>query len=301
MPDTSKVLLTLEHLTRYDGKLKTWTEGVYKIVEQETADTGYFKTYKLQANGTDAASSVKINIPKDFVVKDAAVRTCETADTPVTGLVPGDKYIDLTVNTVDASTETGATHLYIAVKDLVSAYTSGNGIAIDANNAISVVTGDGLQINSTTKAVEVKTGVGVQINTTTKAIDVVPQTTGAGSPDVGGLTNTDYVAFRAGINSISASAGTPESTTTGNATVTTKTTTFSVTNIAGSSLSGIEVTSQDTTYGNATPTTESGGTTTPAAAGLMSGTDKDNLDALIAVLGNDVSIATDADIDALFD
>ena len=49
--------------------------------------------------------------------------------------------------------------------------------------------------------------------------------------------------------------------------------------------------------GNATATSGQ----TAAAAGLMSGTDKDNLDALISTLGNDVALATNADIDALFE
>ena len=126
------VLLTLNHLTRYDGKLKTWTEGVFKIVEQATAETGYLKTYVLQANGTDAANSVKINIPKDYLVKSAYVLVCGTEDNPVVGLKVGDKYIDFTINTADTASGTGTEqHIYIPVKDLAEAYGAGDGITLD--------------------------------------------------------------------------------------------------------------------------------------------------------------------------
>jgi len=259
------VLLTLDHLTRYDGKIKTWTEGVYKIVEQQTAETGYLKTYKLQANGTDAASSVKINIPKDFVVKAAMVGTCATADVPVAGLVPGDKYIDLAINTVDSQDPSvDATHLYIAAKDLVSAYTAGAGIAISAGNEISVVA---LNASSAADA-------------------------------VGGITKTDYDAFKGAADTFSATAGTATAgTAAGNVTPYTKTITVASTDVGGTQTAdAFHFDVEWKEYGNATPTSGQ----TAAAAGLMSGTDKDNLDALITALGNDVALATNADIDALF-
>ena len=117
-PDSNKdvdILITVEKLT--------------------TATTGYAASYQVKANGT--AVGATIDIPKDFVVKSATLGTVTTADTPYTGAQVGDKYIDLTINTTDAS-ET-ATHIYLPVNDLVDVYTAGNGIAVSNANAISVV------------------------------------------------------------------------------------------------------------------------------------------------------------------
>ena len=111
----------------------------YTIKKQTTAESGFFATYQLfsvDTDSTETAVGAKINIPKDFLVKSATIETCETADVPVAGLVPGDKYIDFVVNTVDSS-ET-ASHIYLPVQDLVDIYTSGNGITVGADNVISV-------------------------------------------------------------------------------------------------------------------------------------------------------------------
>lgn len=87
-----------------------------------------------------AKKIVDINIPRDYLVKAAEVKTVETADTPYTGAEVGDKYIDFTVNTKDSAGT--ATHLYIAVDDLMSAITAAQNatqvqVAISANNEIS--------------------------------------------------------------------------------------------------------------------------------------------------------------------
>lgn len=331
------VLLTLSHLTRYDGKLKTWTEGVFKIVEQATAETGYLKTYVLQANGTNAADSVKINIPKDFLVKAAEVKTCTTADVPVAGYVVGDKYIDFTINTKDTAggSETD-THIYIAVKDLVSTYTAGDGITLDpttlsfsvdtgdglaingTSKKVEVSTGDGLGINSTSKAVEVKTGNGVEINSSTKvvdakvsdnlqftsgAIDIKTQNatsaSDANAPAVGGITKADYVGFNGAFDTITPPTETAPTADSGkNETIVTKTHSFTTETVGGTS-DTLTITEYYATYGEAV----AADTTNNVAAksGLMTGTEKANLAALIATLGADVSIATNADIDALFE
>lgn len=117
-PDANKdvdILITVEKLT--------------------TATTGYAASYQVKANGTAVGST--IDIPKDFVVKAATLGTVTTADVPYQGAQVGDKYIDLTINTTDAS-ET-ATHIYLPVNDLVDVYTAGNGINVSNTNAISVV------------------------------------------------------------------------------------------------------------------------------------------------------------------
>lgn len=111
---------------------KKFTLGLAK---QSTATSGYAATYKLTLDGVQVGDA--INIPKDFLVKSATVETCATADTPVTGLAVGDKYIDFVVNSVE--NDDTASHIYLPVQDLVDIYTSGNGVNVSAGNVISAV------------------------------------------------------------------------------------------------------------------------------------------------------------------
>ena len=119
----------------------------YTIVKLQTAATGYAATYQLYKNGAAIAGSV-INIPKDYLVKSAEVKTCTTADTPVQGYIVGDKYIDFVVNTVD--NDGTASHIYLLVSELVDAYTAGNGINITNQNVVSVKLGtaNGLSLDN---------------------------------------------------------------------------------------------------------------------------------------------------------
>ena len=82
------------------------------------AEGDYLKTYVVKQGGVQVGA--KINIPKDFVIKNASVKTCTENNTPVEGLNVGDKYIDLEVN-VTGGTVT-STHLYLPIKDMVDAY-----------------------------------------------------------------------------------------------------------------------------------------------------------------------------------
>ena len=111
-------------LSAYQGKvLKTSVdEKVVTVEKQSSAESGYAATYVVKQNSTQVG--VKINIPKDFLVKSGTVETCSTADTPVQGYSVGDKYLDFVVNTVDSSES--AQHIYILVKDLVDVYTADN-------------------------------------------------------------------------------------------------------------------------------------------------------------------------------
>lgn len=120
----------------------------YTIVKLQTAATGYAATYQLYKNGAAIAGSV-VNIPKDYLVKSAEIKTCSTADTPVQGYVVGDKYIDFVVNTVD--NDGTASHIYLLVSELVDAYTAGNGINITNQNVVSVKlsqTANGLSLDN---------------------------------------------------------------------------------------------------------------------------------------------------------
>lgn len=107
------------------------------VEKQSTAESGYIATYVIKQGGT--ALSPKINIPKDYLVKSASIGTCSTADSPVTGYVVGDKYLDFVINTKDSS-ETNE-HLYILVSDLIDTYTAGNGLTL-SNNEFSISNGD---------------------------------------------------------------------------------------------------------------------------------------------------------------
>lgn len=102
-----------------------------------TAEEGYVSSYVVKQNGTQVGAT--INIPKDYLVKDATVKICETENNPVEGLVVGDKYIDFEINT--ATGDGTARHIYLPVKDLVKAYEGGNtnfiNVAIDENNVIT--------------------------------------------------------------------------------------------------------------------------------------------------------------------
>lgn len=89
--------------------------GVVTVEEQQTADTGFTKTYVIKQNGSQVGS--KINIPKDFLVKSATVKTVTVANTPVNGYVSGDKYLDFIINSKDGTATDE--HLYVLVSDLV--------------------------------------------------------------------------------------------------------------------------------------------------------------------------------------
>lgn len=109
------------------------------LTKEATATEGYFATYKLY-NGATAVGDA-INIPKDYLVKSASMKTCTVPGVPETtpALKIGQPYLDFVVNTVD-STGTDS-HLYINVASLVDTYTEGDGINV-VDNVISVDTTD---------------------------------------------------------------------------------------------------------------------------------------------------------------
>ena len=121
----------------------------YTIVKQGAAEDGYFATYYLTKDNVQTGE--KINIPKDYLVKEAELLEVTEADTPYTGAVIGDKYIDFTINTQAADED--ERHIYLPVKDLVDVYTGGNGVNIDASNIVSVqidaANANGLAVDST--------------------------------------------------------------------------------------------------------------------------------------------------------
>ncbi len=124
----------------------------YTITKQAEAEDGYLATYQLFKDST--AVGDKINVPKDFLVKGASIKTVATADQPYEGAKVGDKYIDFEINVKSGSATTE--HLYLPVQELVDAYVGDNqGIVLGANNTFSLkikagsalsVSNDGLDI-----------------------------------------------------------------------------------------------------------------------------------------------------------
>ena len=126
----------------------TVTIPEYSIVKLGTATDGYLATYQLQKDG--AAAGVNIDIPKDYLVKSASIKT-STGDGDPSGFPAGTKYIDFVINTHDTIAGTGIeSHIYLNVQDLVDAYTAGNGINISDNNEVSakVVAANGLSVDA---------------------------------------------------------------------------------------------------------------------------------------------------------
>ena len=106
----------------------------YTLAKQAAAEDGYFATYYLTKDSVQVGE--KINIPKDYLVKEAELLEVAATDTPYSGAVIGDKYIDFTINTQAADED--ERHIYLPVKDLVDVYTGGNGVNINASNVVSV-------------------------------------------------------------------------------------------------------------------------------------------------------------------
>ena len=150
------------------GLAKLWgniSAGFIKPTEvtletRDTANVGYIKTYDIKVKGTSIGA---IDIPKDYLLKGADIKTATIIDTPLAGLVVGDKYIDFDVNVNDGSGT--SSHIYIKVSDLAKTYIEGNGIDINGSNTVSVVidssSSNGLSVSAN--------GVALALATTTVA------------------------------------------------------------------------------------------------------------------------------------
>lgn len=143
-------------LVKNDGSIDTTTYlsqhqslsdvgGVIDVEKQTTAESGYAATYVIKQGSSSSKSQVgvKINIPKDFLVKSGEVKTvgatgAKTAQELGTGYTTGDKYIDFTINTKenDGTDE----HMYINVKDLVedTTYDADNSTLVLSNGVFAV-------------------------------------------------------------------------------------------------------------------------------------------------------------------
>ena len=125
--------IEVEDLDNYYTKSQCDTQYPITVEKQSTADTDFFSTYVIKQNNTQ--KGVKINIPKDFLVKSATVKTCTIANSPVSGYEVGDKYIDFIVNSKD-STATDE-HLYLATKE-IGAYPVDEDTLTVANDKLAI-------------------------------------------------------------------------------------------------------------------------------------------------------------------
>ena len=169
------------------------TTNAVTVEKLTTAETGFASSYVVKQNGTQVGAT--INIPKDFVIRDAQVKTCATADDPVTGYVVGDKYIDLSVNTIDDSAQ--VKHLYIKASDLAPVYKGSTGtevtvdVAADGTISATITAVDGAKLNaSSVPKTALATGVQDSLNKADTAIQKVETGTAAGTIAVDGTDVT---------------------------------------------------------------------------------------------------------------
>ena len=142
----------------YDDLInKPTIPGAVTVEKQAQAESGYASTYVVKQGGSQVGS--KINIPKDFFVKSAQVKTAAAADltTLGQGYSEGDKYIDFVINTID-NDETNA-HMYVNVKDLVedTTYTADESTLTLVSGQFKVKNGG---IGATQLASEINTKLG---------------------------------------------------------------------------------------------------------------------------------------------
>ena len=125
--------LTLSNL---DSRIDDLESGsVVTVEKQATAEESFAATYVVKQNG--AQVGVKINIPKDFLVRSAELKVADATDN-IDGVATGEKYIDFVINT--PGDDDTAKHVYLPINDLVDTYTGEKGVAIDAaTNKVSGV------------------------------------------------------------------------------------------------------------------------------------------------------------------
>ena len=123
------------------------TSSVVTVEKLATAEEGYVASYVIKQNNTPVGE--KINIPKDWLLKNVTIKTCQEIDKPEAGYEVGDRYFDFEFNVKDGIKET-TTHTYLKVEEMYDAYTSGSGVGdtvvvtVDnANNKISADITDG--------------------------------------------------------------------------------------------------------------------------------------------------------------
>lgn len=116
-------------------------EGVVTVEKQSQAESGYAATYVVKQGGTQVGE--KINIPLDYLVRDASIKTVTVEDEPYEGAEVDDKYIDFEIN-IEGGGGAGERHIYIPLDELVSVISGGT---IDVYDDLSA--GGGYQLSVT--------------------------------------------------------------------------------------------------------------------------------------------------------
>ena len=114
-------------------KLSSTDGANFYIKKRESAEEGYFASYQLQIGDVPATNDNKIgdviNIPKDFLVKSAEVKTKKEGEAEPADMTVGTTYIDFVINSKDDTGTTG-THLYLDVTKLVDVYSGSSSSTI---------------------------------------------------------------------------------------------------------------------------------------------------------------------------
>ena len=104
----------VEYTKKYGIEVEKVTTGI---------DNALLAKYIFKQGGTELTTA--IDIPKDFLVKSAELKTCQVDGTPE-GFKHGEKYIDFVLNSKDGGNQ--ESHVYLNVNDLVDVY---KGTSID--------------------------------------------------------------------------------------------------------------------------------------------------------------------------
>ena len=293
--------------TKSDARFQKKSDVVsYTLTKASTADTGYSATYQLFAGST--AVGDKINIPKDMVVESGDVKTVTTDDTPYTGAVVGDKYIDLVIANKTNS------HIYIPVTDLIDIYTAGNGINITNNSVAIAIDGTnahGLSVGASGLALaEATTSASGAMSSTDKAkldnADVTAYTAGNGvditSHEVSAVVDSSNAnGLSVGANGLALAAAT--TTTAGAMSASDKDKLDSADVTAYTAGNGINISSHavsatvDSSNANGLSVGSNGialAAATTSTAGAMSAADKTKLDGFTEATNSEVQDIIDA-------
>lgn len=144
------------------------------LEKQSSAESGFAATYVIKQGGT--ALSPKINIPKDYLLKSASMKTVgstATATETANNLTTGDVYLEFVVNTTDSA---DPTYLLIPVNDLLDniSYTADNStLQLSNSNQFSIKDGG---VTKTKLASAVQTSLGYADNWNSSAAKGISST-----------------------------------------------------------------------------------------------------------------------------
>lgn len=112
---------------------------VFDFVKQATAEDGFASTYYMTVDGEQVG--VKINLAKDEFLKEASTKTVGATPSEAesdAGLVTGDTYISLIVNTADGDNES---ELILPANDFINIYNADETTITIANGTFSIKAG----------------------------------------------------------------------------------------------------------------------------------------------------------------